>query len=56
MSKKAQKAEKGTLKKVLKYLQPYWALVALSILLSAVIVALTLYVPVWRRRRRCNGW
>ncbi len=46
MSKKAQKAEKGTLKKVLKYLQPYWALVALSILLSAVIVALTLYVPV----------
>ncbi|MBR4537798.1 MAG: ABC transporter ATP-binding protein [Clostridia bacterium] len=46
MSKKAQKAEKGTLKKVLKYLKPYWALVALSILLSAVIVALTLYVPV----------
>ena len=46
MSKKAQKAEKGTLKKVLRYLQPYWALVALSILLSAVIVALTLYVPV----------
>ena len=46
MSKKVQKAEKGTLKKVLKYLKPYWALVALSILLSAVIVALTLYVPV----------
>ena len=46
MSKKVQKAEKGTLKKVLKYLQPYWVLVALSILLSAVIVALTLYVPV----------
>ncbi len=46
MSKKVQKAEKGTLKKVLKYLQPYWALVALSVLLSAVIVALTLYVPV----------
>ena len=46
MSKKVQKAEKGTLKKVLKYLQPYWALVVLSILLSAVIVALTLYVPV----------
>ena len=46
MSKKVQKAEKGTLKKVLKYLKPYWALVALSILLSAMIVALTLYVPV----------
>ena len=27
-------------------MKPYWALVALSILLSAVIVALTLYVPV----------
>ena len=43
---KAQKAEKGTLKKVLNYLRPYWALVALSILLSAAVVGLTLYVPV----------
>jgi len=40
------KAEKGTLKKVLVYLKPYWPLVALSVLLSAVSVALTLYVPV----------
>ena len=46
MSKARQKAEKGTLKKVLRYLKPYWALVLLSILLSAVTVALTLYVPV----------
>ena len=46
MKGKAQKAEKGTLKKVLHYLKPYRALVVLSILLSAVIVALTLYVPV----------
>ena len=46
MSKKVQKAERGTLKKVLMYLKPYWSLVALSILLSAVTVALTLYVPV----------
>ena len=43
---KAQKAEKGTLKKVLNYIKPYWALVALSILLSAAVVGLTLYVPV----------
>ena len=46
MSKPRQKAERGTLKKVLVYLKPYWSLVALSILLSAVTVALTLYVPV----------
>ena len=46
MSKPRQKAERGTLKKVLVYLKPYWLLVALSILLSAVTVALTLYVPV----------
>ena len=45
MSKK-QKAEKGTLKKVLNYLKPYWPLVILSILLSAAVVGLTLYVPV----------
>ena len=46
MSMAKQKAERGTLKKVLEYLRPYWGLVALSILLSAVTVALTLYVPV----------
>ena len=43
---KAPKAEKGTVKKVLHYLKPYRGLVLLSILLSAVTVALTLYVPV----------
>ena len=46
MSKAKQKAERGTMKKVLEYLRPYWGLVALSILLSAVTVALTLYVPI----------
>ena len=46
VKKPKQKAQKGTLKKVLLYLKPYWALVILSILLSAVTVALTLYVPV----------
>ena len=40
------KAERGTVKKVLLYLRPYWFLVLSSILLSAVTVALTLYVPV----------
>ncbi len=43
---KKVKIEKGTLKKVLLCLKPYSALVVLSILLSAVAVALTLYVPV----------
>ena len=34
------------MKKVLEYLRPYMGLVALSVLLAAVTVALTLYVPV----------
>lgn len=46
MSKPKQKAEKGTLKKVLAYLKPYGPLVVLSVVLSAVTVALTLYIPV----------
>ena len=46
MKSSRKKAEKGTLKKVLVYLKPYWPLVLISILLSAVTVALTLYVPV----------
>ena len=31
---KGQKARKGTLKKVLQYIRPYWALVGLSIPVS----------------------
>ena len=46
MSKQKQKADKGTLKKVLRYLAPYRLLIGLSILLSAGSVALTLYVPI----------
>ncbi len=46
MSKPRQKADRGTLKTVLLYLKPYWAQALLSVLLSAVTVALTLYVPV----------
>ena len=45
MSKAKQKAQPGTMKKVLEYLRPYMGLVALSVLLAAVTVALTLYVP-----------
>ena len=43
---KGQKARKGTLKKVLQNIRPYWALVGLSILLAAVTVAGTLYIPI----------
>ena len=46
MSKAKQKVQPGTMKKVLEYLRPYMGLVALSVLLAAVTVALTLYVPV----------
>ncbi|MGI6256019.1 MAG: ABC transporter ATP-binding protein [Acutalibacter sp.] len=42
----AQKARKGTLKKVLQYIRPYWFLVGLSILLAAVTVAASLYIPI----------
>ena len=43
---KVQKAQKGTLKKVLQYIRPYWFLVGLSILLAAVTVAASLYIPI----------
>jgi len=43
---KNKKASKGTYKKVLECIRPYSFLVAVSILLSAGAVALTLYVPV----------
>ena len=46
MAKPKQKAERGTLRKVLQYIRPYWSLVLMSIIFSAVVVALTLYVPV----------
>ena len=46
MKQARQKAERGTVKKVLRCLRPYRALAVLSVLLSAASVALTLYVPV----------
>ena len=42
----AQKARKGTLKKVLGYIRPYWVLVGLSVLLAAATVAASLYIPI----------
>ena len=43
-AKKANQAE--TLKKVLQYIRKYWFLVALSLILAAVTVGLTLYIPI----------
>lgn len=45
-SKKKNTAQKGTLKKVLKYVQRHGFLMVLSILFAAVTVALTLYTPI----------
>ncbi len=41
-----EKAQKGTLKKVLRYIKKYWLFVGLSILLAAATVAGTLYIPI----------
>ncbi len=41
-----EKAQKGTLKKVLRYIQKYRLFVALSLMLAAVTVAGTLYIPI----------
>ena len=37
---------RGTVKRILRYVRPYSGLVALSLLLSVLTVALTLYVPI----------
>ena len=39
-----------TLRRILRYIRPYWPLVILSLLLSALTVGLTLYVPI------LTGW
>ncbi len=41
-----EKAQKGTLKKVLRYIKKYRLFVALSLMLAAVTVAGTLYIPI----------
>ncbi|WP_322173397.1 ABC transporter ATP-binding protein [Acutalibacter caecimuris] len=42
----AQRAQKGTLKKVLRYIRRYWFFVGLSVLLAAVSVVASLYIPI----------
>ncbi|MBQ3490110.1 MAG: ABC transporter ATP-binding protein [Clostridia bacterium] len=44
--KKKNNASKGTLKKVLAYVRPYYAGLILSLLCAAVAVVLTLYIPI----------
>ena len=41
-----EKSQKQTIGKILGYLKKYWFLIILSLLLAAVSVALTLYVPI----------
>ena len=46
MSKGAQTAAPGTVRKVLSYLRRYWPLLVLSLLFGAASVAMTLAVPI----------
>ena len=46
MKQEKKTLQSGTLKKILQYLKPYRNYVLLSVLFSALTVALTLYVPV----------
>ena len=43
---KGKEVQKGTLKKVLRRIRSYWMFLALSVLLAAVTVAATLYIPI----------
>ena len=45
-SKQKRAGQAETIKKVLRYIRKYWMLVGMSLVLAAVIVALTLYVPI----------
>ena len=38
--------QRGTLRKVLRYIRKYWVYLALSIIMAAVTVTLTLYLPI----------
>ena len=46
MKKVVTDQQKTTKKKVLDYIQRYWFYLGLSIVLAAVTVALTLYIPI----------
>lgn len=41
-----KQTQKGTLKKVLRYIRKYWPFLILSLLFAAVTVTLTLYLPI----------
>ena len=45
MSKKVNSEQTEVLKKVLRYMRRYWSYLAISILLAAITVASTLYIP-----------
>ena len=45
-TKNKRSGQMATMKKVLDYIRKYWLLVGLSLLLAAVTVVLTLYVPI----------
>ena len=45
MSKKMNSEQTEVLKKVLRYMRRYWFYLAISILLAAITVASTLYIP-----------
>ena len=46
MSDKKKSINKNTWKKVMKHIRRYWFAVAMSLVLAAVTVVLTLYVPI----------
>jgi ATP-binding cassette subfamily B multidrug efflux pump len=53
MKKVVNENQKSTLRKVLRYIRRYWGYLGASIILAAVTVALTLYLPIptgsWER-------
>ncbi len=46
MKKVVNENQKSTLRKVLRYIRRYWGYLGASIILAAVTVALTLYLPI----------
>lgn len=46
MKKIINSHQKSTIKKVMNYIRRYWGYLGMSIVLAAVTVALTLYLPV----------
>ena len=46
MSKEKKVSQKDTLGKILRYIRKYWFFVVLSLVLAALTVACTLYIPI----------